>query len=75
MARTNPKKSTQNEKKDWGEVTPEAVQALCVRFFLFSVSFKTVISLFTENADFITSSPMHHVACYIVIRYYGESTL
>lgn len=32
MVRRNSKESVQTEKKDWGEMTPEAIQALCVRF-------------------------------------------
>lgn len=68
MVRRNSKESVQTEKKDWGEMTPEAIQALCVRFIL--VSFKT-----TKKADSIFSSPMPRVAFYIVIQYYGESIL
>lgn len=68
MMRRNFKESVQNEKKDWGEMTPEAIQALCVRFIL--LSFKT-----TEKADSISSSPMPRVALHIAIQYYGESIL
>ncbi|OXH26602.1 endoplasmic reticulum protein [Cryptococcus neoformans] len=30
MVRRDSKESTRNEKKDWGEMTPEAIQALCL---------------------------------------------
>lgn len=73
MVRRDSKESTRNEKKDWGEMTPEAIQALCVR--LSHRFFQNSTLLFTENADFITSSPMHHAACYIATQYCGDSIL